>query len=195
MVFRPAVYHPIEYTPPSTPSSSRRSCRSCPSLAGAVEPAVPRQTALSVLSASRSTAPRHTRVMVTLLLVGANYDVNNQCYYCRCTVFGAVDRVRFPRLHSGRRGNVLPFAVVFEPFACDVFAASPVFSTEFYAKVFGWGHMISRVVNIIPGMIPLFSWIVGGMGTVLWMGQQKRPKTSGKQDQITSTENATTCGS
>ena len=56
MVFRPAVYHPIEYTRPSILLSSRRSCRSCPSLAGAARPAAPRQTDPSVLSDSRITA-------------------------------------------------------------------------------------------------------------------------------------------
>ena len=47
--------------------------------------------------------------------------------------------------------------------------ASPLFPSEFHAAVTGWGHIISRVANIIPGMRPLFPWIVGIMGTVLCM--------------------------
>ena len=64
-------------------------------------------------------------------------------------MLGGVNSNLFQGLLSVRRENVLPFAVVFEPFACDGFVYSPLFSSQFYATVSGWGHMIFRVVNII----------------------------------------------
>ena len=67
----------------------------------------------------------------------------------------------------------------------------PLFS-EFYATVFSWGHMMSKVVNSVPSMRPLFAWDVEEMGTVLWSGGYKRPKTSGEKNQITPAEKTTT---
>ena len=116
MVFRPAVYHPVECTPLSIPLSSSRSCRSCPNLAGAVKPVVPRQTDLSVVSASWSTAVEEYTSHVHIIVNRSKFRRKTPTLVLQralCTVGSTASD--FPDLPSVRRGNVLHFAVVFEP--------------------------------------------------------------------------------